>query len=78
MGPQSGGKPAPLDLRHLITEGHSCQFFLQRSLFRLVGRLRQALRDFEEAFSFMLTGFERRLDQLDDDSVGTGALLLRD
>ena len=48
-----------------------------RLLLALVARLRQPIREIEEAPSLSFPGLETGLDQVDEDAVGTGSIRLR-
>ena len=60
----------PLDLRHLLTEGHAGQIFLDTPLFLRVAGMREAVGQVEETLPLLFPGFQAGLDKLGDDAVG--------
>src|SRR5881628_1789136 len=60
-------------VRALLTEGHDGQLFLETCLLFRVAGTRQAISQLDEAFPFLLPGFDTRLDELNNDSVGARA-----
>ena len=57
----------------LLTEGHDSELFFETGLLFRIARPCQAVSQLDEAFLFLLPGFDAGLDELNDDAVGARA-----
>jgi hypothetical protein len=76
MIPESRWKRTPLDLGHLLSEGHTSQFVLYALSFSGIVRSSQAIGKFKKLPLFRFLCLKPRFDELNQDTIGAGALTL--